>query len=93
MINTVNICGIPYRVTEHQPNFDATTKHFGQVDFLGAEIRINHNMAEVIKTETLVHEIVHAILVHIGRSELSEDEVLVQSLANAINQTFKVKED
>ena len=46
-------------------------------------------MAEAVKEEALVHEIVHAILVHIGRSDLSEDEIFVQSFANAINQTFE----
>lgn len=51
---------------------------------------MNKDMAEAVKQETLVHEIVHAILVHIGRADLSEDETFVQSFANAINQTFEV---
>ena len=86
---TIKICGIPYSVIECDDNFNTDAKHFGQVDFLKAEIRINKNMAEAVKTETLVHEIVHAVLVHIGRSDLSEDEIFVQSFANAINQTFE----
>ena len=88
---TIAICGIPYTVTECEDHFDADGKHFGQVDFLKAEIHINKDMAEAVKEESLVHEIVHAILVHIGRSDLSEDETFVQSFANAINQTFEVK--
>ena len=31
----------------------------------------------------------HGILVHIGRADLSEDETFVQSLGNAIFQSFK----
>ena len=88
---TITICGIPYTVTECKDNFDADGRHFGQVDFLKAEIRINKDMAEAVKTEALVHEIVHAVLVHIGRPDLSEDEVFVQAFANALNQTFDVR--
>ena len=87
---TITICGIPYTVIECGDSFNADAKHFGNVDFLKAEIRINKDMAEAVKQETLVHEIVHAILVHIGRADLSEDETFVQSFANAINQTFEV---
>ena len=89
---TVRICGIPYTVIEHDDIFNADAKHFGQVDLLKAEIHMNKDMAEAVKQETLVHEIVHAILVHIGRADLSEDETFVQSFANAINQTFEVTE-
>lgn len=88
---TINICGIPYTVIECDDSFNTDAKHFGQVDFLKAGIRINKDMAEAVKQEALVHEIVHAILVHIGRSDLSEDETFVQSFANAINQTFEVR--
>ena len=87
---TIKICGIPYTVIECDDCFNTDAKHFGNVDFLKAEIRINKDMAEAVKTETLVHEVVHAVLVHIGRSDLSEYETFVQSFANAINQTFEV---
>ena len=84
----IEICGIPYKVIECGDKFDTDAKHFGQVDFLKAEIRVNKNMAEAVKVETITHEIMHAILVHIGRSDLSEDETFVQALGNAVYQTF-----
>ena len=84
----IKICGIPYRVIECEDKFDNDAKHFGQVDFLKAEIMVNKNMAEAVKVETITHEIIHAILVHIGRSDLSEDETFVQALGNAVYQTF-----
>lgn len=84
----IEICGIPYRVIECEDNFDTDAKHFGQVDFLKAEIRVNKDMAEAVQVETITHEIMHAILVHIGRSDLSEDETFVQALGNAVYQTF-----
>ena len=87
---TILICGIPYNITEYEDTFNVDI-HFGQTDFKRAEIRINKDLADSIKQETLCHEILHAILVHIERSDLSEDETFVQSLANAINQTFRIE--
>lgn len=88
----VNICGIPYTVTEYSDSFDLDA-HFGQVDFKHAEIRLNKDLSEAVKREALTHEIVHAVLVHIGRADLSNDETFVQSFANAINQTFVIKSE
>ena len=90
IVGLVNICGVPYTIIECEDNFDADAKHFGQVDFLKAEIRINKNLAEALKKETLAHEAIHAILVHIGRADLSEDETFVQALGNAVYQTFGI---
>ena len=87
----VNICGIPYEVKFCEDAFDADV-HFGQIEYKTAKILINEELTEEMKAETLCHEIVHGILVHIGRSDLGVDETFVQMLGNAINQTFVVKE-
>ena len=87
----IMIGGIPYKIIECSDRFDADAKHFGQVDFMHAEISINSDMEKNVKEETLTHEIMHAILVHIGRSDLSADETFVQSLANAVYQTFEAR--
>ena len=86
----VNICGIPHVVIESDDNFDIDA-HFGMIDFKKCEIRINKNMSEECKKETLCHEIVHGMLVHLGYTEQSNDEQFVQALGNAIYQTFEVK--
>ena len=87
---TVNICGIPHTVIEKEDSFDVDS-HFGQIDYRKAEIIINKDMPKEMKAETLCHEIVHGILVHIGRQDLSNDETFVQALGNAINQSFEVR--
>lgn len=87
---TVNICGIPHEVIEHDDNFDIDA-HFGMIDFKKCEIRINKGMSEECKKETICHEIVHGILVHLGYHEQSNDEQFVQALGNAIYQTFEIK--
>ena len=42
------------------------------------------NIIKEYKEQTLIHEMVHGMLVCIGRNDLTDDEVFVQSLANAI---------
>ena len=56
------------------------------------EIRINEDMSENQKKETLCHEMVHGMLTHLGFDDLSNNEQLVQALGNAIYQGFEVKE-
>ena len=87
---SITICGIPYSIVLEKDNFDVDL-HFGQVDYKTCTIRINEDIAEELQFEALCHEMLHAILVHIGRSEMSQDEEFVQSLANAINQSFVLK--
>ena len=87
----IKICGVPYTITEHDDIFNADASHFGMIDPVGCEIRINKSLKDPSKQETLCHEITHGILIHIGRTDLSDDETFVQSLGNAIFQSFMPK--
>lgn len=87
----VNICGIEHSVIECEDNFNTDT-HMGQIDYGSCVIKINKNMPYQLKVATLCHEILHGMLVHIGREDLSNDEQLVIALGNAINNSFKIKE-
>lgn len=82
---TVTICGIRHTVEYVKDQFDVDT-HFGQINYKEAQILINEDAAESIQSETLWHEIVHGILMHIGRSELNDDEALVNLIALALNE-------
>ncbi len=86
----VNICGIPHKVVECEDRFN-TDCHFGQIDYRSCEIRINRDMTLENKKETLCHEMVHGILVHLGYNDLANNEQLVQALGNAIYQSFDIK--
>ena len=88
---TVNICGIPHLVIVREDFFNIDT-HFGQVNYKEAEIIINKDLSYEMRKETICHEMVHAILVHLGYDEQSQDETFVQGLANAIYQGFEIKE-
>lgn len=86
----VKICGITHEVIECEDAFDVDL-HFGMIDFKKSLIKINSDLSEEAKRETMCHEIVHGILVHLGYNNLNEDETFVQSLGNAINQTFDIR--
>jgi hypothetical protein len=87
----VNICGVPHKVVEYEDKFDVDC-HYGQIDYKDCEIRINKDMAEDIKAETICHEMIHGIFVHLGYNDYANDEQLVQALGNAIYQGFYIRE-
>lgn len=86
----VNICGLKHEVIECEDSFNCDC-HFGQIEYKDLVIKINKDMQQEAKEETLCHEMLHGILVHIGHQDLSSDEQFVQALGNAIYQGFAVK--
>lgn len=86
----VNICGILHDVVETENKFDADL-HLGQIDYEKLEIKINKDAKPKLQEETLCHEMVHGILVHLGYNSMADDEQFVQALGNAICQGFNVK--
>lgn len=92
MITKVNICGILHEVKYVKDRFNADGQHYGQIDYGNAEILINSELSEAITNETLCHEMLHGMLIHIGEDELSSNERFVNALSNAINQAFIIKD-
>lgn len=92
MVDSVKICGIPHKITLHEDSFDMDT-HFGQINYGSCEIKLNKNLPKDAMEETLVHEILHGIFVHLGYNDEASNEQFVQALANAINQTFTLREE
>ena len=91
MLDSVKICGIPYEVVFCEDSFDKDL-HFGQIDFAKCIIKLNKDLPKEAMEETLTHEILHGILVHLGYDDESQNEQFVQGVANAINQTFAIKQ-
>ena len=87
----VNICGIKHKVIECEDSFNTDCTHFGMIDYVRSTIKINKNLTEEHKKETLCHEMLHGILVHLGYEEYSQNEQFVQALGNAIYQGFEIK--
>ncbi len=88
----MKICGVNYEIVEEDDIFNSDGNHFGQIDYMKGKIYLNKNLSDDVKQETLCHEITHALLVYIGRQDLSNDEPFVQALGNAIHQTFIPRE-
>lgn len=87
----VNICGLPHEVVEVEDKFNMDC-HMGMIEYKDLIIKINKDMPQIAKEETLCHEMVHGILVHLGYPDMANDEQFVQAFGNAIWQGFKVKE-
>ena len=86
----INICGIPHTIVLALDEFGGDIQ--GEIDNRLGRIKISARLIHPdMYEEALCHEIVHGMLIHIGRNDLSEDEVFVQSLANAIFQSFTPK--
>ena len=88
----VNICGIPHEVEIKDDAFTASEMHMGEIRYKECKIILSTGMNKDLEKETLIHEMIHGIFVHLGYNNMASDETLVQSLAQAINQGFDVKE-
>lgn len=88
----VNICGLPHEIIEVEDTFSSDCM-LGLFEYNSMSIKINKDVSEELKSEILCHEMLHGILLHLGYTELGENETLVQSLGNAINQSFSIKYD
>lgn len=89
----VNICGVPYKVKYKKVIKEGQEGICeGLIAYRKQKIYLRKNMPKEITEETLTHEILHGILTHMGKNELTNDEEFVQGLANAIYQSFKVRE-
>jgi len=91
-VRYANICGIKHRIIECEDKFNVDS-HLGMIDYKAAEIRINKDMAQQVKEATICHEVLHGLLVHIGRDDMSEDEQFVTALGNAIYGAFHLREE
>lgn len=90
----VNICGIKYKIKEKDVINEGDEGIVqGRIEYSKQKIFLKKNLPEQTKEETLVHEIVHGILLHTGWMDLTSNEQFVQSLSNAIYQSFKIRKN
>ncbi len=87
----VNICGLPHQVIEVEDSFNMDC-HMGMIEYKNLVIKINKDMPIIAKQETICHEMLHGMLVHLGYGDYSNDERFVQALSNAIYQGFVIKD-
>jgi Zn-dependent peptidase ImmA (M78 family) len=86
----VKISGIDYEVATGDPR-NANEQGdilMGEITYHEATIYINDELNKQLKEATLLHEIVHGILYHMG-SELNGNEKFVEGFASGLHQVFK----
>ena len=86
---TINILGIDFKVKQVEV-IDESNEGITEGKLLYSQgiILLKKSLPLDIKRQVLVHEVVHAILIQIGRNDLSDDETFVQTLAIAVDNTF-----
>ena len=78
--NKVTICGHEYRIVEiMQEEAQASVR------YTACEIAIEPRQADSQKEESLIHEVIHAILFH-HTGNVEHDEVAVQAIASGLFQ-------
>lgn len=81
---------IPDKIKIGPFNYDVTIveevqkgkEYYGLVEFMKLTIKIQEDIARQQQEQTLLHEVVHAILYQMGRTELNNDEVFVDTFAD-----------
>lgn len=89
----VKICGVPYEIIDKDYIESDDGRCVGRITYDECIIEMRKGQHPDYYNQSLVHEVVHGMLVMIGRNDLSNDETFVQTLALAISQTFDLKEE
>lgn len=79
------IAGVTYNVEEVNGLTDA--EHFGYINFADSVIRIDANLSEDRKRQTLAHELAHALLYEAGFED--HDEELASRLGRVLHMFFR----
>lgn len=84
----VKISGIDYivDVAEHQEVEEGML--MGQIIYHEGRIYLNEVLNDQLKESTLLHEIVHGILYHMG-SEMNDNEEFVEGFSSGLYQVFR----
>ena len=84
MLKEIDILGLTYTIEERE-EYDK----YGQINHDKQIIVIDKGISDDRKEQTLLHEILHALLYQIGEPELSNNEDLIQRLAAVLRLTLK----
>ena len=93
-METVCICGIPHKIIyDNVIDENAEGITCGKIIHSNCEIHLRKGLTLEFEKETLIHEMVHGILSHLGKNEMCDDEELVQLLAHGIYEHFDIRKD
>lgn len=76
-------------MVEEVEQIDKFRRLLGEIDYCEQKIKIDKNIPEDLKRETLIHEILHGILEKLGFEEINNDEQKVHSIASTMYSVLK----
>lgn len=85
----INILGVTFHVRE-VPVVNKDSAEKGEINYRSCEIKLDESMPMDLKSQTLFHEIFHAICDLTGNYEIGENENAVQSIATAMYCVLKM---
>lgn len=90
MINNIKVAGITYKagLEEFPQNEDDTVENWGAIEYGIAEITINNVLSPERQSQTLIHELTHAMFAEAGISIENEEDV-VNRLSLVLYQVLK----
>lgn len=87
-ISKIKIMATEY-IVEEVEQIDRYERLLGQIEYAEQKIKIDKNISEDMKKETLLHEIIHGILEKLNYREINEDEQKVHSIASTMYLVLK----
>lgn len=84
----VKISGIKYTVVLKKRLEDSGDACWGVTDYPGATIYIRKELSEQKQRQTLMHEMVHAMMHEAGLDDICNDEKIVNPLGNMLDSTL-----
>ena len=95
--SSIKVGSITYDITVSPENerWHNLTGEYGHIDFIGRVIAISIDNSFEQKRDTLVHEIMHAIVKHMRLDEAwkEDDEDFTKRLSNGLNMVFRDNPD
>lgn len=88
MVKSLKIGGMRYLITYVKGLYD-NGKLDARISHTQTRIEAEKDMSEQATAQALLHEVVHALFVQIGRNELNEQEGMVDALAYGIYQFIR----
>jgi hypothetical protein len=88
-IASVKVGGFQYKIVYIQNLRDDDGKLDGRIHHGKTIIQVEDDLSPQAMPQTILHEVVHAIHVQIGRTEQNKDESYVDALAHSIYQVMR----
>lgn len=82
-IDKLKILSTEYKVEEVE-QIDKYERLLGQISYVEQIIKLDKNISENLKEETLIHEILYGVLEKLGYNDLNNDEQKVHSIASTM---------